>query len=97
MTLILRSLSGVGVVVCNCWDQYLTKFCSNTNKLFANADAAADANANTNANPDAGGSTIAIPGLRPGELKINVDFCLSDYWSIRNLNCHSNQAHMQQE
>ena len=31
-------------------------------KLFANADAA-------NANADAGGSIIALPGLRPGELK----------------------------
>ena len=33
-------------------------------KLFANADAAANANA------DARGSTIALPGLRPGELKM---------------------------
>ena len=38
-------------------------------KLFANADADADANANTNADADAVGSTIALPGLRPGELK----------------------------
>ena len=30
-------------------------------KLFANADA----------NPDAGGNAIALPGLRPGELKSN--------------------------
>ena len=36
-------------------------------KLFANADADADANANADA--DAVGSTIALPGLRPGELK----------------------------
>ena len=35
-------------------------------KLFANADAAADANA------DAGGSTIALPGLRQGELKMII-------------------------
>ena len=35
-------------------------------KLFANADAAAAANA------DAGGSTIALPGLCPGELKMDV-------------------------
>ena len=34
-------------------------------KLFANADA----DANANANADAVGSTIALPGLRPGELK----------------------------
>ena len=31
-------------------------------KLFANAD--------SDANADAGGSTIALPGLRPGELKM---------------------------
>ena len=37
-------------------------------KLFANADAATNIHANTNA--DAGGSTIALPGLRPGELKM---------------------------
>ena len=35
-------------------------------KLFANADAA------TNANADADGSTTALPGLRPGELKIET-------------------------
>ena len=34
-------------------------------KLFANAAA-------TDANADAEGSTIALPGLRPGELKIKV-------------------------
>ena len=34
-------------------------------KPFANADADADANADA----DAVGSTIALPGLRPGELK----------------------------
>ena len=34
-------------------------------KLFANADAHANANAET----DAGGSTIALSGLRPDELK----------------------------
>ena len=28
-----------------------------------------DANADANINADAGGSTIALPGLRPGELK----------------------------
>ena len=34
-------------------------------KLFAKADAATNANANA----DTGGSTIALPGLRPGEPK----------------------------
>ena len=34
-------------------------------KLFANSDA----NANAEAGADAVGSTIALPGLRPGELK----------------------------
>ena len=37
-------------------------------KLFANADT--DANADINA--DAGGSTIALAGLRPGELKMEL-------------------------
>ena len=39
-------------------------------KLFANAYAA------TNANADAGGSTIALPGLCPGELKKCKSFSL---------------------
>ena len=39
-------------------------------KLFANADAAA------NANP--GASTIALPGLRPGKLKIKISAIAKD-------------------
>ena len=33
----------------------------------------ADANDDANANADAGSSTIALPGLRPGELKMKSD------------------------
>ena len=39
-------------------------------KVFANADAAANANIEANADADAGGNTIALSGLRPGELKM---------------------------
>ena len=39
-------------------------------KLFANADAAANADTDTNA----GGSTIALPGLPPGKLKMYLIF-----------------------
>ena len=39
-------------------------------ELFANAAAAANANPDADADASAGGSTIALPGLRPGELKI---------------------------
>ena len=35
----------------------------------ANADTNANSDANANANADAGGSAIALPWLRPGELK----------------------------
>ena len=45
-------------------------------KLFANAAADADANAN------ARGSTIALPGLCPGELKIAADNILIFYFYI---------------
>ena len=38
-------------------------------KLFASADA----DANADANADVGGSTIALPGLRPGELMNAMD------------------------
>ena len=63
---IIRPVSGTG--------KRLAHHIKNLNvKLlhFANADAAANADANTDANTsaDAGGSTIALPGLRPGELK----------------------------
>ena len=39
-------------------------------KPFANADAAVKADADANA--DAGGCTIALPGLRQGELKFDL-------------------------
>ena len=58
-------------------------------KLFANA--AADANAN--ANPGAGGSTIALPGLRPGELKRcsvfqDTNFAQRDYMLLGECLCY---------
>ena len=50
-------------------EQRLAHHTKNLNvKLFANATAA-------NANPNAGGSTIALPGLRPGELINSNNIC----------------------
>ena len=52
-------------------------------KLFANPDAAANANA------DSGGSTIALPGLCPGELKIIQVFAVCKYAKPLFVRCGS--------